>query len=136
MLLEQPHLANITATTDAMQLHTERAAMLAMAEQNNAFSKEMMSCLGRQFYALVRDISSYALTANQRLAGYLLRQSQDALERVVVLAASKSMIAWRPSVTPETLSRLLRDFAANGLISVAGRRTTVLGAGRLSGLAS
>lgn len=79
---------------------------------------------------------SYALTANQRLAGYLLRQSQDALERVVVLAASKSMIAWRLSVSPETLSRLLRDFAANGLISVAGRRITVLGAGRLSGLAS
>lgn len=134
MLLERPHLANITATTDAMLLHTGRAAMLDVAAQNSVFAQAVMSCLGRQFYALVRDIGGYALGAHQRLASYLLRQSRDMPDAVFVLAATKTMIASRLSVTPETLSRLLRDFVADGLISMAGRRITVLDAARLSAL--
>ena len=40
----------------------------------------------------------------------------------------------RLSVTPETLSRMLRDFGAGGMIAVSGRRIAVLDAARLSAL--
>lgn len=136
MLLEQPHLACVKAAADSMLLYTERDVMLAMAAENFDFAREVMACLGRQFYGLVRDIGTYSLSAHQRLASYLLRQSEAAPERAFELVASKATIASRLSVTPETLSRMLRDFGAAGMIEVSGRRIAVLDPARLSALVS
>jgi CRP-like cAMP-binding protein len=126
MMLEQPHLAFVKTTADSMLLHVGRAAMLKAAEQNFDFARELMGCLGRQFYSLVRDIGAYSLTARQRLASYLLRQGEPGSDTPIELVANKALIASRLNVTPETLSRLLRDFVAEGLIELAGRRVRVL----------
>jgi CRP/FNR family transcriptional regulator, dissimilatory nitrate respiration regulator len=126
MMLRQPHLAFVKTTCDSMLLHVERAALLDTARENFAFSSELMQCLGRQFYGLVRDIGAYSQSARQRLAGYLLRHGAAGSDSPIELMASKALIASRLSVTPETMSRLLRDFAGAGLIKVAGRRIRVL----------
>lgn len=134
MLLDQPHLAFVKTTADTLLLHTSRDAMLAVAADNFAFSREVMSCLGRQFYALLRDIEAYSHTARQRLAGYLLRQRQHGGSAEIDLVANKVLIASRLSLAPETLSRLFRDFSEEGLITVAGRRITLLDPVRMAAL--
>ena len=130
MLLDQPHLAFVKTTADTLLLHTGRDVMLAVAQENFDFSREVMSCLGRQFYALMRDIEAYSHTARQRLAGYLMRQAAgaDGADNAseIELVANKVLIASRLSLAPETLSRLFHDFAAEGLITIAGRRIQIL----------
>ena len=132
MLLERPHIAFVETTLDSLLLHTDRDTILRVAKENFAFSRELMTCVGRQFYGLVRDIESYSKTARQRLAGYLIRQSQRETTDDIELVANKALIASRLSLTPETLSRLFHDFSANGLISISGRHIKILDFERMS----
>lgn len=134
MLLERPHLAFVKATVDSMLLHTDRDAMLEVAKENFGFARELMTCVGRQFYGLVRDIESYSQTAKQRLASYLLRQSQRETSDDIQLVANKSLIASRLSLTPETLSRLFHELTEDGLISVSGRRIRIIDHEKMSSL--
>lgn len=136
MLLEQPHLAFVKTTTDSMLLHAERDTILQIAQENFGFARELMNCVGRQFYGLVRDIESYSQPARERLAGYLLRQSRRETSDEIELVANKGMIASRLSLTPETLSRLFRDFSTEGLIEVSGRYIKILDCEKMSSLLS
>lgn len=137
MLLDRAHLAFVKTTTDSMLVHTTREKILEVAKDNFTFAQELMVCVGRQLYTLTRDIESYSLqTAKQRLAGYLLRQSQYQAGDTVELIASKTLVASRLSLTPETLSRLLHDFSSDGLITVMGRRIKILDYERLGALLS
>lgn len=132
MLLGKPHVAFITATTSSMVMHTERETVLQVAADNPLFAREIMTCVGRQFYGLVRDIDSYSKTARQRLAEYLLRQSKRETSTDIQLVANKGLIASRLSLTRETLSRLFRDFSDSGLIAISGRNITILDLERLA----
>lgn len=132
MLLARPHLAFAKTTTDSMLLHINRDAMLQTAKVNFGFAFELMTCVGRQFYGMVRDIESYSQTAKQRLAGYLLRQSQREASNDIKLVANKSLIASRLSLTPETLSRLFHDLAQEGMISISGRQIKILDVEKMS----
>ncbi|WP_025916908.1 Crp/Fnr family transcriptional regulator, partial [Herminiimonas sp. CN] len=132
MLLDRPHIALVKTTADSMLLHVERDAIMRVAAQNFDFSRELMTCVGRQFYSLVRDIEGYSQTAKQRLAEYLLRQSRREISDDIELVAKKSLIASRLSLTPETLSRLFHDLAAEGLIAMSGRRIKILDHERMS----
>ncbi|MES2297054.1 MAG: Crp/Fnr family transcriptional regulator [Pseudomonadota bacterium] len=126
MMVGRPHQAFVKATADSMLVHTERAALMQVAQENFAFSQEMMSCMGRQFYSLVRDIGSYSQSARQRVVAYLMAQSRREHSDVINLVASKVLVASRLSLTPETFSRLLRELCADGLIALSGRRITIL----------
>lgn len=134
MVLDQPHVAFVKTTADCLLLHTSRDTILKLAQENFDFAREVMSCLGRQFYALMLDIEAYSQTARQRLAGYLLRQGSPERGNEIELVANKVLVASRLSLAPETLSRLFRDFAAEGLIKVAGRRITILDWNRMASL--
>jgi len=134
MLHEQPYLASVNTTDDSMLLHVEREAMLEAARNNFAFACEIMQCMGRQYYTLMRDLGESIQSARLRLAGYLLRHAQPDPKEPVELQASKAVIASRLNVTPETMSRLLREFSAEGLIAVTGRRISVLDWGRMAAL--
>jgi CRP/FNR family transcriptional regulator, dissimilatory nitrate respiration regulator len=132
MLLARPHLAFAKTTTESLLLHIDRDAMLLVAKLNFDFARELMTCVGRQFYGLVRDIESYSQTAKQRLASYLLRQSQGESSDDIELVANKTLIASRLSLTPETLSRLFHDLAQEGMISISGRRIRILDVEKMS----
>lgn len=135
MVLEQTHIAFAKTTMDTMVLHTTREGVLRMAKENADFSHELMVCMARQFCTLVRDIESYSLqTAKQRLAGYLLRQRKEQDADCIELVASKTLIASRLSLTPETLSRLFHDLVADGIISITGRRIQILDSARIETL--
>ncbi|GIZ52703.1 Crp/Fnr family transcriptional regulator [Noviherbaspirillum aridicola] len=135
MLIDQPHLAFVKTTTDSMLLHVDAATVMSLARENFSFAHELMLRVSRQMYALTRDIESYSLqTARQRLANYLLRQGRYQAGQLVELIASKTLIASRLSLTPETLSRLLHEFSAEGMISVTGRRIRILDQDRIVAL--
>ncbi|HZX29053.1 MAG TPA: Crp/Fnr family transcriptional regulator [Telluria sp.] len=134
MLHDQPYLASVSTTDDSMLLHVEREAMLEAARDNFAFACELMQCMGRQYYTLMRDLGESIQSARLRLAGYLLRHAQPNPSEPVELVASKAVIASRLNVTPETMSRLLREFSYEGLIEVTGRRITVLDWDRMAAL--
>jgi len=135
MLLERPHLAFVKTTVDSMLLHIGRDAMLQVAKENFEFARELMTCVGRQFYGLVRDIESYSQSAKQRLTGYLLRQSRREASDYIELVANKSLIASRLSLTPETLSRLFHDLVQEGMISISGSRIRILDVEKMSSMA-
>jgi CRP-like cAMP-binding protein len=132
MLLNRPHIAFVKAIADSTVLHTQRDTVLQVAAENFLFAREIMTCVGRQFYGLVRDIDSYSKTARQRLAGYLLRQSRRETSDDIRLIANKGLIASRLSLTRETLSRLFHDFSDSGLIAIAGRSITILDRERMA----
>lgn len=135
MLIEQPHLAFVKTTTDSMLLQLDPASVMAVARENFGFAQELMLRVSRQMYALTRDIESYSLqTARQRLANYLLRQGRYQAGEVIELIASKTLVASRLSLTPETLSRLLHEFSSEGMISVTGRRIRILDQERMLSL--
>lgn len=131
MLLGQEHLAFVKATTDSTVLHTDRETVLQVAEENPQFAREIMTCVGRQFCGLMRDIDGYSKSAKQRLAAYLLRQSRRETSADFQLVANKGLIASRLSLTRETLSRLFQDFSKAGLIAVSGRHIKILDHERL-----
>lgn len=131
MLLDRPHLACVKTIAQSTLLHTDREAVLRVARDNFTFSREIMSCVGRHAYGLVRDIESYSQPPKRRLAEYLLRQSRRETSDVR-LVANKGLIASRLSMKQETLSRLFHDFTENGLISVAGRHIKILDYDRMS----
>lgn len=132
MLLGRPHLAFVKTTIDSMLLHIGRDAILQVAKDNFEFARELMTCVGRQFYGLVRDIESYSQSAKQRLTGYLLRQSRREASDYIELVANKSLIASRLSLTPETLSRLFHDLVQEGMISISGCRIRILDVEKMS----
>jgi CRP-like cAMP-binding protein len=134
MLSGKPHLAYVKTTTDCLVLHVGRDAMLQTAQENFGFARELMSCAGRQFHGLMRDIERYSQTSRQRLAGYLLKQRSNAVDEHIELVANRALISSLLWFTPETLSRLFHDFSTEGLIEVSGRHVKILDCERMSAL--
>lgn len=73
-----------------------------------------------------QDVAASQLrSGGQRILDYLVEQVGGTLpptgETTVTLSSRKQLIASRLGMTPETLSRLLRDLSDNGLIVLDGR---------------
>ena len=135
MVMEQAHQTCVKTTADTMLLHTDRGVIFEIVDENPAFAREVMTCLGRKFCGLVRDIGSAALSAHQRVADYLMRQVTERVPNAeIALVANKGAIAARLSLTPETLSRVFRDLSQDGIIEVNKRRITVLDWPRIEAL--
>ena len=77
----------------------------------------------------------YGLTGAQRLLDYLLETAGErpglAGETTVVLKASKKVIAARIGMTPESLSRNLRELSDSGVLVVDGRKIHIQNAALL-----
>lgn len=136
-MLGSEYLATAKTSGDTMLLHTARETLTEMAWSNPAFAQELMLCVSRQSYTLVRDIENYSLrNARQRLADYLMRHAQQRDGASVELAVGKNIVASRLSLTPETFSRLLHEMSRDGIVSVIGRRIRILDNDRLAALAA
>ncbi|MBS1129697.1 MAG: Cyclic nucleotide-binding protein [Proteobacteria bacterium] len=100
-------------------------------------SCRIITALARRQFATEFDVTShhYGLTGAQRLLDYLLETAGEraglAGETTVVLKASKKVIAARIGMTPESLSRNLRELSDNGVIVVDGRKVHIQNAALL-----
>lgn len=134
LLLDCPQPFFAAALVGTQLLHVDRQTVHALIGCAPLFVERLLLRLSSRTIDIVRDIVAYSLkTPLQRIAGFLLdlHGSTPDGQPTVTLPAAKSVIASRLNMTPEALSRNLRDLADARLIEVCGSRITLLDLPRL-----
>lgn len=134
VLLGRPSALDVVSIGDTMLVAIRAACVLALVERNLRFSRNLTRALAERNQKLLAELEAGLQRSGQRLAAYLESIAQPAAEGRTCLAhlpVSKTLLAARLGIKKETLSRLLRQFACDGLIEVAGRDITILDALRL-----
>lgn len=119
-----------TALVGTELLAVSSAAVLDLLDEDPSFARRLLANMARRLRRLIRDVEAYSLHSSiQRVVGFLLHESGDergaGRERTVTLPMRKHVLASRLNIAPETLSRVLRDLSADGLISVDGPQITL-----------
>ena len=124
MLLDRPYMVDAQALEDTLLICIDRQEIYAAIDNDPAFSRCMLVGLAHRLDSLVQDIEAVNLqSAAQRLVSYLLRQPREG--DCTRFPFSKSVVASKLGLSPETLSRLLHQFSAAGMITVRGRVVTI-----------
>ena len=129
MFLNEPSPIDAVALGDTLLVMVPAAPLLALIETDISFTRSLLAALSQRFHGLVADLEASTLKSGlQRVASYLdsLAEPCEGIGHVVHLPATKTVIAARLGVTKETFSRLLRELAAQGMISVARRDIAIL----------
>jgi CRP-like cAMP-binding protein len=141
---ESAALLGCTAGADAFALSDSLLAvipprLLESLMRDARFARGMARLLASRLLRLLGEVESSALhAADERLAGYLLSLGKLGAGTgpwTVRLPATKTLVAARLGIKKETLSRLFRELAGRGLISVARRDIALLDRARLATLA-
>ena len=143
MSLNRPFPIMAQTLEDSLPLYVEAAAIDNLLAQDPKFARRLLAGLSVRLHALVRDVESYSTqNAAQRVIGYLLQsvstehgESEGDIAThatTVSLPVNKNLIASRLNLTPETLSRVLHHFVADGLIEVNGREIVIHDTRRLA----
>jgi CRP-like cAMP-binding protein len=138
-LLGTPCLYDAYALTDVTLIIVPRAALLALFDRDRRFARQLLLAIAARSYTVLREFEAATTQRGaQRLAGYLEslpgRASAGGVH-TVDLPVSKTIVAARLGMKKETLSRLLHQFAADGIIGVARREIAILDRARLSAAA-
>jgi len=100
-------------------------AFLDMLRTNRDACMRLLADLSRHLHARVREIENLSVqNARHRLSSYLIDHITDARDgdqATARLELPRHVIASRLSIKPETLSRLLRSLADEGIISIEDR---------------
>ena len=136
MFMDRPYPVFAEALSDTLLLHVAKETVIELLERDASFARAMLAGLSRRLHMLVNDVEAYSVRSGaQRVIGYLLQQcGQDASadgEVSVTLPVSKHILASRLNLTPETLSRVLRQLSDDGLIEVHGKEIRIPGLQRL-----
>jgi len=132
LFLQKPFPVDISALSDSLIVVVPADPLLAMIDSEPGFARAMLAAMSQRLHALVTDFEAATVhRATERLAAYLLSLVEPGGPSSATLPASKTVIAARLGVTKETLSRLLRRFAQEGLIAVGRRQITLLDRERL-----
>jgi CRP-like cAMP-binding protein len=127
MFLERPALVDAQASTDALVLCLPKQAVFDESERNARFARRLIAGLSARLEAMVQQQErAVGAGGRARLLDYLLRQAGAEPEASFTLPAAKAAIAAHLQLTPEHLSRLLRELSGEGLLRVEGRRLTLL----------
>ncbi|GAB2181621.1 Crp/Fnr family transcriptional regulator [Denitratisoma sp. agr-D3] len=125
MFLGRPYPVSAQALADCLLLHVSRKGVLELVESDPNFARRLLAGLSLRLHSLLLDVESYSLrSSTQRVIGYLLQHCEKGAAgggEGVVLPTSKQVIASRLNLTPETLSRILGELSAKGLIAMRGR---------------
>src|SRR3954452_7274856 len=139
VLLGSPCLYDAYALTDVTVIVIPRTELLALFQRDRRFAGQLLLALAARSYALLRELEAATTQRGaQRLAGYLEslpgRASANGVH-TVELPVSKTIVAARLGMKKETLSRLLHQFTADGIIGVMRREIAILDRARLSAAA-
>lgn len=112
------------ALSDTVVLRIPNAPYRSLLESSSNACMRLLSDVCQHLHQRMREIERLTIqNARSRLSSYLLdhvvEQNED--EATVRLDLPKHIIASRLSVTPETLSRLLRAMADDGILTVDDR---------------
>jgi len=130
--------ASAMSIEDSLILCIPRAEIQDLIFTDPQVGMNMLAVLSRRlqiFARLIEDLSLKEISA--RLAKYLLDiLSRNPGSSTLALAMPKSQLALRLGTVPETLSRILTRMKDRGIITVEGRRITILKLEILRGLAA
>lgn len=126
---DAPYSYDAVALTGARLLHIDKDAILKLASVHPGFVGQFLKQLSARVFNYLRDIEF--LTAElyvQRVASYLVSRHGDigGSRHGFFLPATKQILASRLGMTPESLSRSLRDLVEAGLIAMMDRHIQVL----------
>ena len=129
-LLGRPSPYAAIVLAEAKLIVMPSAPLFALLERESPFAKALVAMLAARKLELCAEIGAATLRKGaQRLASYLVESAGDA--DAVQLPFSKTVLAARLGMQKETLSRLLRSLAAEGMIAVTRRRIALLDRARL-----
>ncbi len=138
-LHDRPAPADLIAIEETVTVVIPPLPLLALLEHNPVFARNLVREISNKLVGLLGDLQASAqLTALERLAGYLsglARPGGRFGAWMATLPTSKTVIAARLGMTKETMSRLLRELARRGFITVEGRAIEVRDPAALSDLA-
>lgn len=137
MLIESPYPYFLVALTNCVLLHIDARTINTLIDTESSFAARLAHALSKRMYGLHCDLEAYSLYSPlQRLAHFLLSLVQDdgTAAPTLTLPATKAIIASRLGMTPEAMSRNLRDMTDAGLIEVHCNRILLQDKQRLQGL--
>lgn len=139
-LLRKPCLYDAIALTDAKLLSIATAGIFALLSRDRRFARSVVVALAERSYTVLTELEAATTQRGaQRLAGYLesLPRRQGARGAAkVLLPVSKTVVAALLGMKKETLSRLLRQLTADGVIGMTRREIDILDPARLSAAAA
>lgn len=144
-LLGRPCHSEAIALADSKLVVIPAAAIFALMDRESRFGRAVALLLAERTLEMLAEVQSAMQRGAQRLAAYLgaLAESPEGNGNgngnggtVVRLPVSKTLVAARLGVKKETLSRLLRQFAAEGVIEVSRREISILDRDALTKLSS
>jgi CRP/FNR family transcriptional regulator, dissimilatory nitrate respiration regulator len=138
-LLGRPCLYDAVALTDVAALSVPATSLLTLAASDDRFARSLVLALAARAYTVLAEYEAATTQRSaQRLACYLeslLAAADPRGRHTIELPVSKSVVAALLGMKKETLSRLLRQFTAEGLIRMARREIVVVDIPRLAATA-
>ena len=138
-MLGKPCLYDAIALSDVRVVIVPVPAILSLIGRDRRFARFIVLALSARSYTVLSEFSAATTQRGaQRLAGYLesLQKKNGSRGPTVQLPVSKTVVAALLGMKKETLSRLFRQFTAEGLIGMTRREISILDAQRLSACAS
>ena len=133
-LVRKPCVYDAFALTDARLLTIPTTAIFALLRRDMRFAQRLVVALAERSFGILNEFAAASTQRSaQRLAGYL--ESLPHSNGAVQLPVSKTVVAALLGMQKETLSRLLHQFAAEGVIGVHRREILLLDRARLSAMA-
>ena len=118
---------NARSTSNTELFYFDNGAFTEQLQKSNTLCFAMMADMSTRLKGLLTEISELTIyNAKHRLISYLLGHINDLQDQPTVkLTATKSMIASKLSITPETFSRILSKLKKEGLISIEDETITL-----------
>jgi CRP/FNR family transcriptional regulator len=134
-MLGKPCLYDAVALTDVRVTVVPVPAILSLVARDRRFARFIVLALSARSYTVLAEFSAATTQRGaQRLASYL--ESLQRKNGTVQLPVSKTVVAALLGMKKETLSRLFRQFSAEGLIGMTRREIAILDPQRLAACAS
>jgi CRP-like cAMP-binding protein len=138
-LLDRPCPVDLVALADCVVATIPPVPVLRLLELDTGFARSVALSLAERVLELVSELeASLQQSGLQRLACYLHALAQPHGQPgswIARLPATKTTVAARLGVKKETLSRMLRELANQGLIAVAGPEVSIIDRAGLAQLA-
>lgn len=137
-LLRRPCLYDAIALSDAKLISIASAGIFALLARDARFARLLTVALAERSYRVLTELEAATTQRGaQRLAGYLesLPKRRGTRGASVQLPVSKTTVAALLGMKKETLSRLLRQFTAEGLIAMTRRDIDIVDPAKLSAAA-
>ncbi len=129
--------ANAQAMEDSTVLFFPRSAFKNLIKTHPELAMNMMALLSGRLRFLVHRVEELSLKeVPSRLAAHLLLLFESQGQEELILDLPKGQLASYLGTIQETLSRILKRLADQGLISIQGRKVGLLDIEGLRGLAS